>query len=213
MNTPKQEQAGERTQGKTPIHVRKGETLHQAIARLSTEKNAKMTELQTRISELEISVADMETERNKVAAERDALRDSLSSMNEYHANFEIRAERDELLESRNKLLELRERDAKEYDKAINWMVNDEIELNRRAERDALREQRDAYESNVVELLGQRNRAEALLATMLAACKLAARELKAMHSYHHPTCEGGCPFNEANEACRNAIAAAESEVAK
>lgn len=39
----------------------------------------------------------------------------------------------------------------------------------------------------------------------AALKLSLRELEGMHSYHHPTCPGGCPFDEAARAARAAIA--------
>lgn len=43
--------------------------------------------------------------------------------------------------------------------------------------------------------------------LLDALKKCAAEMKAMHLHHHPTCEGGCPYDEAHQAARTAIAKA------
>jgi hypothetical protein len=53
------------------------------------------------------------------------------------------------------------------------------------------------------LLAERDR-------LRAALKLCARELKGMHSYYHPTCPGGCPFDEAHSAALAALEAAKPQ---
>lgn len=48
------------------------------------------------------------------------------------------------------------------------------------------------------------RAIALIPELIEAIKLCQRELSGMHSHHHPTCEGGCPFDEANKKAKSVI---------
>ena len=47
--------------------------------------------------------------------------------------------------------------------------------------------------------------------LLKALQLCHREMRGMHSHYHPTCEGGCPFAEADERARLAIMYATGEV--